>query len=339
VKKLRMSARMSTARYSGAVLLCGVFAGWTTTGFAQNPLNGNQQAQHVDKEHPENQTAREAGQRSMRIVSAPLSPPILAGLPGMMIRPPHMNSVSGPGAQVDGPVVVGKPYSAIATTEHVQMLVDGNRIVNTMRAVQYRDTQGRTRHEQLAPDGPGQAISFGDQPLTVRISDPVNSESWLLVPRDRMAFRLPRLEMLSAADGHLDGTIVIEGPDGAPLEAAVGTGAHVSGVLPPFDGFPDGPPRTTPLGERRLEGLDTRGERTEHTIPANTLGNELPIVRTTEQWRSEAIDAVVLMTLHDPLGGNVTYTLTDVRTTEMPAELFEVPADYQRSEDLVQAME
>src|SRR5579859_6221488 len=48
----------------------------------------------------------------------------------------------------DNRVVKDKPYSADTSTETVQTLADGNRIVNRSVSKFYRDSQGRTRREQ-----------------------------------------------------------------------------------------------------------------------------------------------------------------------------------------------
>lgn len=52
-------------------------------------------------------------------------------------------------------LVKGAPYAAEALTETVQTLADGNRIVNRQLGKEYRDSEGRTRHDRtIAPLGP-----------------------------------------------------------------------------------------------------------------------------------------------------------------------------------------
>src|SRR5690606_5706323 len=78
--------------------------------------------------------------------------------------PPYaaINFVAGAGRVVAEPVT-GKPYSAEAVTETVQVLADGNRIVNTHRARVYRDSEGRTRREQTLA---GPSATAGGEPVT-----------------------------------------------------------------------------------------------------------------------------------------------------------------------------
>src|SRR4029079_5312514 len=71
----------------------------------------------------------------------------------------------------DRKLVKGAPYSAVAVTESIQTLADGNRIVHQSSASVYRDSEGRTRRDQvLAKIGP--YASAGDPPQTIFINDP-----------------------------------------------------------------------------------------------------------------------------------------------------------------------
>src|SRR6185437_8434102 len=49
---------------------------------------------------------------------------------------------------MDHKVVTGAPYSATASTESIQVLADGNRIVHKQSGLVARDGQGRTRREE-----------------------------------------------------------------------------------------------------------------------------------------------------------------------------------------------
>jgi hypothetical protein len=81
---------------------------------------------------------------------------------------------------VESRITPGAPYSAEAVTESVQVLADGNRIVrrSTMRV--FRDGEGRTRREQIN--------SNGVDVDSVSISDPVAEATYVLDPRERIAF-------------------------------------------------------------------------------------------------------------------------------------------------------
>jgi hypothetical protein len=71
-----------------------------------------------------------------------------------------------------GGIVKGQPYSAEAVTESTQTLADGNKIVRRSVSRLYRDTEGRTRREDMKSQVgvPGAVV---DVPQSVSITDPV----------------------------------------------------------------------------------------------------------------------------------------------------------------------
>ena len=77
-------------------------------------------------------------------------------------------------------ITPGAPYSADAVTESVQVLSDGNRIASKTATRIYRDSEGRTRREQLTTTGEVQSVS---------ISDPVAGSMYVLNPADKTAQR------------------------------------------------------------------------------------------------------------------------------------------------------
>jgi hypothetical protein len=81
---------------------------------------------------------------------------------------------------VESRITTGAPYSAEAITETVQVLSDGNRIVRKTSSRTYRDSEGRTRREQLTSAGEVQTVS---------ISDPVAGLTFVLDPANKTAHR------------------------------------------------------------------------------------------------------------------------------------------------------
>ena len=63
---------------------------------------------------------------------------------------------------VEARITPGKPYSAEAITESTQVLADGNRIVRKSVTRVYRDSEGRTRREQLNDSGVVESVSIVD---------------------------------------------------------------------------------------------------------------------------------------------------------------------------------
>jgi hypothetical protein len=78
----------------------------------------------------------------------------------------------------------------VRTTEVVQTLADGNRIVRRSDASVYQDSAGRTRCEQgLA--GLGNAVAGGDRRTQVQIHDPESGAMYLIDLDRKIAHRLP----------------------------------------------------------------------------------------------------------------------------------------------------
>jgi hypothetical protein len=84
-----------------------------------------------------------------------------------------------------GKRVTGAPYSAEIVSERVQTLADGNQISRRTSQWAYRDSEGRTRLEQM--DGAGRG--------SVTISDPVEGRRYVLNPARKSAFSLPMLNI------------------------------------------------------------------------------------------------------------------------------------------------
>src|ERR1044072_92269 len=111
---------------------------------------------------------------------------IVQGPEGGPPPPPDANVVFFATESFGGKVVKGAPYSAEAVTETIQTLADGNRIVNHITSLLYRDGEGRTRREQSLK-GLGM-FGAGEEPLqTIFINDPVAGVTYSLDTRSHIA--------------------------------------------------------------------------------------------------------------------------------------------------------
>jgi hypothetical protein len=204
-----------------------------------------------------------------------------------------------------GAPIRNAPFSAEATTELVQTLSDGNRIVRRTSASLHRDSRGRTRREVTLEAIAG--IIVGGGPLhMITISDPDSGLTYMADSRGQLR-------------------TVRAGP-GPPRAGPIPTpGFAVSGGLQQ--------PRPTtnlereePLGTHEIEGVLCEGTRTTVTIPAGAIGNERAIESVTERWVSPELRVVVLSRRSDPRFGETTYRLTNITRAEPPADLFALPA-------------
>ena len=85
-------------------------------------------------------------------------------------------------------VVKGAPFSADAVSESVQILFDGNRIVQRVNTRLYRDGEGRFRRDEMPK--PVALGSFVEMPQAVFILDPVLSLKIFLYPESKTARQL-----------------------------------------------------------------------------------------------------------------------------------------------------
>ncbi len=215
--------------------------------------------------------------------------------------------------------IAGAPYSAQSTTDRVQVLSDGNRIEQTTSANVARDSQGRVRIDSVPV---GMTLPSGDAPHLISIDDPVAGVRYTLDSTNKIAIKFPASKM-PAPPENLGG-----GPLAVALPAAPG--------LPPPNVLMTARARVEPeidqtkvdLGSQTMEGVPVQGTRLTRTIPAGSMGNEQPIVITTETWYSPALKVLVRSKSSDPRIGETTYTLTNIQRAEPPAALFQVPADY-----------
>jgi hypothetical protein len=83
----------------------------------------------------------------------------------------------------------------------------------------------------------------------------------------------------------------------------------------------------TDLGTQNVNGLTAQGTMTTRTIPAGAMGNEKPIVSTSETWYSPDLQTMISSKFSDPRAGQSAFALTNIQTSA-DASLFQVPAGY-----------
>jgi len=87
-----------------------------------------------------------------------------------------------------------------------------------------------------------------------------------------------------------------------------------------------------------MEGVEVEGTRTTSTIPAGQIGNERPIVITSESWYSPELQTVIYSKRDDPTMGTTSYRMTKLTRSEPDPTLFRVPSDYSVHEPEIRLM-
>ena len=249
-------------------------------------------------------------------------------------------------AAVETRVTPGRPYSAEAVTESLQVLGDGNRIARKTTVKVFRDNDGRTRREQTALGG-------GE---TITIWDPVSSTSFTLDPATKTAFKSGLLAMKTPAGGFGGGrggrgvppalapTTPVGTADAAKTEETrrreKETAARVEMAETSRDASmqmkqvleraASGGGTTTreDLGQQMIEGIAATGSRSTTVIPAGAIGNLQEIKIISEQWFSPDLEVLVMTRHSDPRVGETVYRLTNIVRAQPDPALFTVPGDY-----------
>jgi hypothetical protein len=245
--------------------------------------------------------------------------------------------------------VIGIPYSADLVSENVQVLPDGNRIVQRTIGRVYRDSEGRVRREEDRPSG-NPNISITD--VVARTSFSLNAERHeaTQTPMALFAFTVGNRSLLRTA---VDGQRGAEEADARKreLEAAEGRGgrgvplAEVQRRLAEVQGQLEREREKIVLGrglvvgsreesveeklqDRFIGGVLAAGTRRTTTIAAGAIGNERPIKSVSEEWFSPELQILVMTEHTDPRTGRSTYQLSNINRNEPDPSLFQIPADY-----------
>lgn len=208
---------------------------------------------------------------------------------------------SGPG----GKTVAGAPFSATFSTQTTQALSDGNQIQRSSTGTLARDSQGRTRRDMTLSAIGLWAASGKISPHVVFINDPVASTNYILQPDAKTA---RKMDIRKHGGQHPNGKF-------APPPGSAGIQRDKNII-------------TTSLGTQSVNGVQAEGTRYTRTIPAGVMGNEKPIVITTERWYSPDLQTVVLTKRSDPRMGDTITQLTNIQRSEPDVTLFQVPSDY-----------
>ena len=203
-----------------------------------------------------------------------------------------------------GPVVKDRPYSALVTTETSQTLADGAHIRQNASYRIARDAAGRIRQENAATG-------------KVFLSDPVEGATYLVDPQTRTARKMPL------------GAVVVPESAGANYRIRRADGTH-----PRVANFPRLPEDAAhapkeDLGTQIIGGVAARGERTTVTLPAGSVGNNVPLQIVQERWYSAALQVAVMTHHSDPRTGETTVRYTEVHTGPPDAAQFKVPAGFE----------
>ncbi|HKS30639.1 MAG TPA: hypothetical protein VJS44_22625 [Pyrinomonadaceae bacterium] len=295
---------------------------WIMGALALAALSGTAQAQEPQRTPKPDTTLIEKVQVETVVSGSAASGDVLTAIGG-----PNTFVFLSADASFERNTVKGAPYSAEATTETIQTLGDGNRIVRKNSSIIYRDSEGRTRREQTL-GAIGQWTVAGEPTKTISINDPVARVNYILDPKAQTARKMVIQQLLANGTFKLDAPRTATGSASVRVFESTATTTNAP-VRERTNGLQ---PKTESLGKQVIEGVEAEGTRTTVTIPAGQIGNERAIDIVTERWFSPELQVVVYSKKTDPMAGETTYRLTNINRNEPDHSLFEVPAGYKIKE-------
>jgi hypothetical protein len=198
--------------------------------------------------------------------------------------------------------IVGLPFSADQSIRTIQHLANGMSLTNEIKGHVYRSAEGVERYD-------GAVIPTAANPdptLQVLILDRVKHTSITLNSKLKIA-------MLR----HL--------PDNAAVSVS-----FLPQQQPTFQNKAIKPENltTTDLGKKTEGMLSLVGKRVTGTIPAGAMGNDQPLLVTTEAWYAPSLKLIVHQIEQNPLSGERTFELTNIRGDQPDPALFQIPDGY-----------
>lgn len=223
------------------------------------------------------------------------------------------------------------PLSATVVMEHTQTSGDGKVTTRSSFGNVFRDSEGRTRHDELS-ETKGSDGQVGEDLLKTTINDPVAGLSFLIDPKTNTARRktfVAQTESGSDAVGNVrTGSAPVKqkslNSQVLPVPSMMEMGQGLKNPITTSSGNA----KRESLGRRQVEGFAADGTRIVMTVPAGTMNNEKEIRIACERWYSPSLKTLILVECSDSRYGKTTYRMTQIKTNEPPTSLFKVPADY-----------
>jgi len=263
------------------------------------------------------------------------APPLMRTLPDFGMLQAKAGMVSMRTEIMDAEPVKGSPFCATISTEHTQNFADGNRIHTSDASTMCRDSEGRMRRESsLMLLGPA---AQNPPSKLITIIDPVAGFRYVIDPNVKVARKIPLASPAGAADAkQVRGAAVQDAAPGPGnvmfYQAAGAAGPELMGgqVFIRKSGQAEKEPdsNTENLGDQTIDGIHATGTRVTTTIAAGKMGNEQPMVITSERWYSPELKATVMTKHNDPWAGELKTQFTNVNTSEPDPSLFTIPSDY-----------
>ena len=220
------------------------------------------------------------------------------------------------GNLLDDQLVKNKPVAAVFESETVEMSATGGQTTRRTTTKIYRDSEGRTRREQVFSSG-GAASLANATIAPITIYDPVAGYGYSINPAARI---VNRYKLPSAP------------PQGSPFNDRAPLNVEILRNDNPQTGtvrrYRLEPPRVEALGRQQIAGIEAEGRRVTIKVPAGAAGNAGETETVHETWIARDLRMLIKSSTRNPGIGEHTLRLTTINRAEPTRALFEVPADY-----------
>ena len=235
--------------------------------------------------------------------------------------------VKVPAESIGGPLssapVPGMPFSADATTTVHAILGDGSRLDQTTTDRYYRDSIGRVRIERHMEGLPAPKTRSERHIRTVVASDLSRWPGVFTVDDQTATAGLnPRSLLAITAGGNGSFAVPVGGIRFLSFDRA--------GDLLSADPDAFGDVRDESLGTKRIAGVEATGRRITLVVPPGYRQNDRSIEMVDERWESVELQ-LLIQSRHSDSRSTIEYRVSNIRRTEPPARLFELPAYYTES--------
>jgi hypothetical protein len=217
--------------------------------------------------------------------------------------------------------IKGAPFSAQVIIENTQTLANGSHISRKVTGGLHRDGEGRTRREMPSEGATEMVI----------IDDPVASVNYQLHLSQQKARKL-------TIEGNADSEHVRAEKRHAVEMEEKHRAEEVAHKMKAEQGGKRVEPekKIESLGTQTVEGTQASGTRVTITVPAGKEGNDQPFDIVYEKWYSPELQMIVMSRHSDPRSGEHIYRLANIKLSEPPHSLFEVPPGFTITEEKVE---
>ena len=230
------------------------------------------------------------------------------------------------------------PYTAEFKITRVQTLANGATITHESKQVMARDSQGRSMNANTplsaSDDQPGNTITM--------VHNPVDNTQITWDSRSKHV-RVLKMAPPGAGPGcwsTASGNSTEEIGGGAPAPASGGVGGGVAGSALVVSPSPDSTliPAARPmamrpvredLGTDTILGTEVKGTRITRTIPAGQIGNDVPLVTTSEIWSAPSLGLTLREITDSAQSGKSTREAVSLDLGEPDPSLFQPPEGYE----------